>query len=59
LLTRNGETIAEVKPVSPAKRLGDLPGLLASLPRLSKSEAALLASDLEEIRTGPRVETLG
>lgn len=50
LLTRNGKPVAEIRPVAPVRRLGDLPELLASLPRLSEAEAKLLASDLEEIR---------
>jgi prevent-host-death family protein len=50
LLTRDGKPIAEIRPVASDRRLGELPSLLASLPRLSPSEAKLLASDLEEIR---------
>jgi antitoxin (DNA-binding transcriptional repressor) of toxin-antitoxin stability system len=39
VLVRGGKPVAEVSPVAPARRLGDLPSLLTSLPRLPPEEA--------------------
>jgi antitoxin (DNA-binding transcriptional repressor) of toxin-antitoxin stability system len=51
LLMRGGKPVAEVSPVAPARRLGELPELLASLPRLSEEDAQALARDLERARS--------
>jgi antitoxin (DNA-binding transcriptional repressor) of toxin-antitoxin stability system len=51
LLVRGGKPVAMLSPVPAGRRLGDLPSLLASLPRLSSEEAASFARDLEEART--------
>ena len=50
LLIRGGKPVAMLSPVPTGRRLGDLPTLLASLPRLSPEEAASFARDLEEAR---------
>jgi hypothetical protein len=42
--------VAELRPVPVGKRLGELPALLASLPRLSEDEAAAWRSELERAR---------
>lgn len=46
VLLRGGKPVAELLPVPAGARLGDLPGLLATLPRLSKREAEALAEDI-------------
>ena len=51
-LVRGGKPVAELTPVPAGKRLGDLPALLASLPRLSEAEAFAFEDDLERGRAG-------
>ena len=46
-LMRSGKPVAELGPVPAGKRLGELPDLLKSLPRLGAAEAESLAKDLE------------
>ena len=50
-LTRNGRAVAELAPVPMGKRLGELPELLASLPRLDPSDAEAFQADLDEARS--------
>lgn len=50
VLLRGGKPVAELSPVPQGTRLGDLPGLLESLPRLSDDDAEALADDLERAR---------
>ena len=50
VVTRNGLPVAELRPLPTARRLRELPELLASLPRLSEEEAANFAADLETAR---------
>jgi antitoxin (DNA-binding transcriptional repressor) of toxin-antitoxin stability system len=47
VLVRGGRPVAELSPVPMGTRLGDLPSLLRSLPRLSESDAVELAAELE------------
>jgi antitoxin (DNA-binding transcriptional repressor) of toxin-antitoxin stability system len=47
VLTRDDQPVAELRPVPKARRLRELPEILASLPRLSEDEAASFAADLE------------
>jgi antitoxin (DNA-binding transcriptional repressor) of toxin-antitoxin stability system len=49
-LMRGNRPVAELRPVPAGRRLGELPELLASLPRLSPQDAAALAEDLEGAR---------
>lgn len=51
VLTRGNKPVAELAPVPKGKRLGELPGLLSSLPRLSEAEASEFADDLDEARS--------
>lgn len=51
VLIRGGEPVAELSPVPTGTRLGDLPALLSSLPRLGEDEADALADDLDRART--------
>lgn len=50
VLIRGGKAVAELLPVPSGRRLGDLPELLESLPRLPAREAASFAEDLEGAR---------
>lgn len=47
-LTRSGRPVAELAPVPMGRRAGDLPALLASLPRLGKDEAEAFSMDLSQ-----------
>lgn len=50
VLCKGRKPVAELRPVPGGRRLGDLPGLLRSLPHLSKSDAASFAEDVESTR---------
>ena len=50
VLMRDNKPMAELRPLSTGKRLADLPALLASLPRLSSTEATEFADDLTAAR---------
>ncbi len=49
VLVRGSRPVAELRPVPTGKRLGELPGLLASVPRLG-AEADDFAADLNAAR---------
>jgi antitoxin (DNA-binding transcriptional repressor) of toxin-antitoxin stability system len=49
-LMRGNKPVAELRPVPAGRRLGELPELLASLPRLSAEDAASLAENLAAAR---------
>ena len=49
-LVRGNKPLAELRPLPAGARLSELPGLLASLPRLSAAEAGEFAVDLEAAR---------
>jgi antitoxin (DNA-binding transcriptional repressor) of toxin-antitoxin stability system len=51
VLVRGNKPVAELGPLPPGKRLAELPGLLASLPRLSEAEAEEFANDLASARS--------
>lgn len=46
VLIRGGKPVAELGPVPTGTRLGELTGLLESLPRLGEEEAEALAEDV-------------
>lgn len=50
VLIRGGKPVAELSPVPGGTRLGELPALLDSLPRLSPEEAAAFADDVDRAR---------
>jgi len=50
VLLRGGRAVAELTPVPSGTRLGDLPGLLSALPRLSEEESVAFSEDLERAR---------
>ena len=57
VLLRGNKPVAELGPAPAGRRLGELPGLLDSLPRLSEAEAREFAEDLAEARAVmPEVE---
>ncbi|HQF40681.1 MAG TPA: hypothetical protein PK322_16325 [Opitutaceae bacterium] len=49
-LLRGKKPLAELRPLPTGTRLSELPGLLASLPRLTEAEADELAADLDAAR---------
>lgn len=49
-LLRGKKPLAELRPLPTGTRLSELPGLLASLPRLTEAEADDLAADLDTAR---------
>jgi antitoxin (DNA-binding transcriptional repressor) of toxin-antitoxin stability system len=52
ILMRGKKPVAELRPVPSGRRLGELPELLASLPRLSPADAAEFGGDLDASRKG-------
>ena len=56
LLSRGRKAMAELRPVPRGRRLGDLPRLLASLPRLSVREADTFAKDVTRARASVKRE---
>ena len=50
VLMRGNKPIAELRPLPTGKRLAELPGLFAALPRLSAAEAGQFADDLDAAR---------
>lgn len=52
LLSRGGETVAELRGVASGRALAELPAVLESLPRLSEEEAGRFVRDLETAREG-------
>ena len=50
VLCKGRKPVAELRPVPGGRRLGDLPGLLRSLPHLSEGDAAAFAEDVEASR---------
>ena len=49
-LLRGKKPLAELRPLPTGARLSELPGLFASLPRLTEAEADDLAADVEAAR---------
>lgn len=54
VLIRGNKPVAELRPLPTGKRLSELPGLLASLPRLTPEEAGGFAADLDAARDDMR-----
>jgi len=50
VLVRGKKPVAELRPVPHGKRLGELPELLKSLPKLSAEEADSFGRDIAEMR---------
>lgn len=51
LLVRGNKPVAELRPVATCRRLGDLPAMIASLPRLTPEEAGAFTEDVEQARS--------
>ncbi len=47
---RGGRTVVELVPPARGRRLGDLPGILGSLPKLGSEEAECLSREMEVAR---------
>jgi hypothetical protein len=58
VLRRGRKAVAELRPVPAGRRLGDLPKILASLPRLSEADAESFAKDITRSRDALRREKL-
>ncbi len=50
VLERGGRPVARLIPVPRGGRLGDLPGILEGIPRLSVEEAEAMGRDMNEAR---------
>ncbi len=50
IIVRGGKPVAELRPLPFARRLGELPALLASLPRLGPDEAEAFERDIDLAR---------
>lgn len=50
VLVRGSRPVAELRPLPSGRRLAELPGLFASLPHLSATEAGELAHDVDAAR---------
>lgn len=50
VLCKGKKPVAELRPLPTGRRLGDLPGILRSLPRLSEADASAFAADVEAAR---------
>ena len=50
VLTRGGKVVAELRPALGGRTLADLPGVVAGLPELSRSEMDRLERDLRRAR---------
>lgn len=50
ILCKGKKQVAELRPLPLGRRLGDLPGILRSLPRLSKADVAVFAADVQKAR---------
>lgn len=58
VLCKGKRAIAELRPVPSGRYLGDLPRLLASLPRLSDEESETFSEDINRSRSSLRKEAL-
>jgi hypothetical protein len=50
LLCRGKKAVAELRPVPQGRRLGDLPAIVAALPRLDRKVADDFIRDVEKVR---------
>lgn len=55
VLCKGKKPIAELRPLPRGRRLGDLPGILRALPRLSKADAEDFAADVATAREAQAV----
>ena len=52
VLCKGRRPVAELRPLPSGRRLGDLPAVLRSLPRLSRADAEAYAADVDVARCG-------
>ena len=50
VLRKGRRAVAELRPIPSGRRLGDLPAILRTLPRLSPAEAAAFGEEIESAR---------
>lgn len=50
VLCKGKKPVAELRPLPSGRRLGDLPGILQSLPHLTKRDAAAFAKEVDDAR---------
>ena len=50
VLCKGKKPVAELRPLPSGRRLGDLPAILRSLPRLPRGDAEAFAKDVETVR---------
>ncbi|MCK5801625.1 MAG: hypothetical protein KAI66_02275 [Lentisphaeria bacterium] len=58
VLYKGKKPVAELRPLPTGRRLGDLPGILRSLPRLSKADATAFSADLDAARDASATDEL-
>ncbi len=58
VLMRGGKGVAELRPLVAGRRLGDLPELIAELPRLGEAGAESFAADIDASREENSAGTL-
>ncbi len=51
VLRKGNKPMAELRPLPSSRRLGDLPSILRSVPRLSGGDATTFAEDVDAVRT--------
>ena len=50
ILTRGNKPVVEIRPIAQARRLGDLPSIFKSLPRLDAKELSEFEKDIKNAR---------
>ncbi len=58
VLRKGRKAVAELRPLPTGRCLGDLPGILRSLPHLAKGDASAFAGDVAAARKARRGEGL-
>ena len=50
ILRKGNKSVAELRPLPASRKLGDLPSILQSLPRLASEDVATFAADVDRAR---------
>lgn len=58
VLHKGNKPVAELRPVPFGRRLGDLPGMLRSIPRLNDEEADAFSRDIDAARASLATDKL-
>lgn len=56
ILKKGTKAVAELRPVPSGRRLGDLPGILRSVPHLASGDADSFMAEIDKIRTSSNRE---